>query len=104
GLLIATTAFGMGIDIPDIRIVVHLSPPTNLSAYAQESGRAGRDQKRSWCIFFFRAEDLAKNYDLFLSPQPHQRLQQQREAYTVHQWIKNAPCYSQSLAQYSHLH
>ncbi len=100
GVLIATTAFGMGIDIPDIRIVVHLSPPTNLSAYAQESGRAGRDGKRSWCILFFRPEELEKNYELFPSSTPTLQLHQKKEAYTMHRWALSAPCYAQNLAQY----
>ena len=52
-LIIATTSFSMGIDIPDIREVIHWGPPSDLEQYAQEIGRAGRDGKDSVAVLMF---------------------------------------------------
>jgi ATP-dependent DNA helicase RecQ len=58
-VLVATNAFGMGIDIPDIRLIVHFQTPGSLEAYYQEAGRAGRDGLPSRCVLFFGPGDLA---------------------------------------------
>ena len=57
-VLVATNAFGMGIDIPDIRLLVHFQTPGSLEAYYQEAGRAGRDGDPSRCVLFFGRGDL----------------------------------------------
>jgi ATP-dependent DNA helicase RecQ len=57
-LLVATNAFGMGIDMPDVRAIVHFQTPGSLEAYYQEAGRAGRDGELAECHLFFGVADL----------------------------------------------
>ena len=57
-VIVATNAFGMGIDKPDVRTVVHMDLPDSLEAYYQEAGRAGRDEQKAYAVALYNANDI----------------------------------------------
>ena len=72
-VIVATSAFGMGINKLDVRLVVHVNIPNNIESYFQESGRAGRDDKTAYSIILYEQKDLKNAYQILEDRYPSKK-------------------------------
>ena len=79
-VLVCTIAAGMGLDMPNVRIVVHYGIPRSLSAYVQESGRAGRDGGFAQCVLFASMADVAMQQRMVSDDESHENKSRKRES------------------------
>lgn len=83
-VMCATSAFGMGIDKPDVATVIHLSPPESLEAYYQEAGRAGRNGEKAHCVLLYEPSDIIR-----LDEAPAIHYPKRRFVHQVYQYLND---------------
>ncbi|MEL6539230.1 MAG: ATP-dependent DNA helicase RecQ, partial [Bacteroidota bacterium] len=99
-VVVATIAFGMGIDKPDVRFVIHHDVPRSLEGYYQETGRAGRDGATGTCIMYYNAEDAIKLEKLNKSKSVIEREKAQTLLQAMVSFVSSGACRRKQLLYY----
>ena len=94
-IVVATSAFGMGVDKPNVRMVGHMSMPLSVEDYWQKTGRAGRDGKKAVGLVLWNRLDFQTNAAIVgYSGKKHKELQQIRD------FLRDSECFAQQLRKY----
>lgn len=99
-VVVATVAFGMGIDKPDVRFVVHAGMPKSIEHYQQESGRAGRDGLESECVLIYSGQDIPMWSRLFSELEKPAYEAAERALWNMHRVCTNNICRHRALSAY----
>jgi ATP-dependent DNA helicase RecQ len=105
-VLVATNAFGMGVDRADVRAVVHLAPPGSIEAYYQEVGRAGRDGLPAWGLLLSSAQDMPLRRRLLerpldeIAPRPEAVEHKWQLFLELMRWVEGGSCRHDAILRY----
>jgi ATP-dependent DNA helicase RecQ len=99
--IVATVAFGMGIDKPDIRTIVHYGVPKNIESYYQQTGRAGRDGNASTCYLLYAPKDFTMT-EFYLKgiTNESQRYEANKRITAMHKYVRSTECRRKLLLDY----
>jgi len=101
-ILVATNAFGMGINHPDVRLVVHYAIPSNIDSLYQEMGRAGRDNEKSTCLLLYSSADRGLRCHFIHQAPEHQKKMNWYRLNALVEYAESKECRHAFILQYYH--